>query len=132
GVAMGEFGNGALGNQRIELLFFELLNDVHFENPFYLFAGAPLELGLVWTAREISRQVERPYTRPDPGSLGLLPQPRPEVRPPLARQHLGLLAPPRLDASVIARGEDFGNVPPLEHLRPRIVRIFEQPVLKAL
>ncbi len=30
GIAMGEFGDGAFCNERIELLFFELLDNVHF------------------------------------------------------------------------------------------------------
>ena len=42
------------------------------------------------------------------------------------------LAPPRGDPGMVAGGEHVGDRPALELLRPRVVRMFEQPVLKTL
>ena len=55
-----------------------------------------------------------------------------EVRPALAGQPLGFRAPPRGDPGMVAGDQHVRNRPAFELLRPRIVRMFEQPVLEAL
>src|SRR5947209_3426876 len=51
---------------------------------------------------------------------------RPEVRAALASQPFGLGAAPSCDPGVIAGNKHLRNRAAFEHLRPRIMRIFEQ------
>src|SRR6202030_3337291 len=57
---------------------------------------------------------------------------RPEVRPARLSQPLGLGAAPGGDLGVVARGKDFGDRPALPDLGAGVVRIFQEPVRKAL
>ena len=57
---------------------------------------------------------------------------RPEVGPAFAGEPLGLGAPPGRDFGVVAGGQHLRDRPALEHLRPGILRVFQQPVGEAL
>src|SRR5271154_5115813 len=62
----------------------------------------------------------------DPGAAAAAPQEgRPEVRPALPGQPLGLGAAPGGDLGVVAGGEDFGDRPALPQLGAGVVRIFQ-------
>ena len=56
---------------------------------------------------------------------------RPEVRPALGGEPLGLGAPPRLDLGVVAGGEHLRDRLTLEDRWPRVLRIFKQSVGEA-
>src|SRR5947207_11214677 len=56
---------------------------------------------------------------------------RPEIRASLAREPLCLLPPPGGDPGVVAAREYFRNGAVLPQLRPRVLRIFEEPLGEA-
>ena len=55
-----------------------------------------------------------------------------EIRPPLFRSFQRLFKSPCIHLCVIARKQDFRHFSAVPLLRPLILRIFEQPVLKRL
>src|SRR5579862_6175092 len=72
-------------------------------------------------ARALSPSRFRPVFGLFPGRIG-----RPEVRPALPRQPLGLGAAPLSDLGVVAGREDFWDRGALEHRWSRVLRIFQQ------
>src|SRR3954471_2468389 len=55
-----------------------------------------------------------------------------EIRPPLPRQPLRLLAAPAGDRSVVAGEEHVRDGAPFPLARPRVMRVFEEAALEAL
>ena len=131
---MGEFGSGALGSERFDLLFLELLNDVHVNIRSDLFEGAPCGARSCLDGSRIRPTVERAlYTPIGAESLGLLRRIWPRG-PGVVRSVRASACSRRQssDLAVIARGQHRGDFAALETLRPGVLRIFQQAVLEAL
>src|SRR6202040_455146 len=68
-----------------------------------------------------------PFRLADAGQMG-----RPQIRAAGAREPLGLAAAPGRDLGMVAAGEDGGDRMALPHLRPGVLRVFEQSLAEAL
>src|SRR6516225_7101516 len=68
-----------------------------------------------------------PFRLAGAGQMG-----RPQIRAADAGEPLGLGAAPGRDLGMVAAGEDGGDRTALPHLRPGVLRVFEQSLAKAL
>src|SRR5262249_41885823 len=78
-------------------------------------------------ARLLARPFAGPFRLAGAGQMG-----RPQIRPACAGEPLGLGASPGRDLGMVAAGENVRDRTALPHLRPGVLRVFEQALAEAL
>src|SRR5262249_12937489 len=136
GIAGLEVRNFLAGGKLGNLLFLELLDQIHGNSPSGSAKCGRRGVLIGWAGRASSSDpgTDLPPFRPRlaAGSFrSSLPAGSPQVRPPRPREPLGLGAAPGRNLGVIPRCEDLRNRAALPELGPRILRVFEQPLREA-